>query len=690
MDVIKGIYENLFSYKHVEIPFNELNFTLFKGVNASGKSSLFDILCWIIYGSTARKKYKGILRDVPDKPKSGKGVVWIKMDDGNVYRIERKAGRGKGLSIFNGDDEKPISFRTNDMVSKYVEQLLGMNMKTFLNIAYFTQGDVGRFLTSESSERIQIVADILDLAHLDKVKELVDKDIKTMSYDIENYKGQMLSLTEDVNNTNIKKLQSIKKMNIAGINKVVDDLVIVSQYLDALRDKNSLTNKISELKETYNTHLEHHKNTLLKIKSSIQNLRLKKDNSPELNEKIRMFSEKLVGVNEINKKYSILKAEIDELNKKSNKAESKIEYLVADKKIFQSVYELEGTECPTCHNEVTKKNLQHISNRIAEIDANIDLYKKRYDKIQSMLRNKLIARDELERKLSELNSINGQMVDCKNKLKEIKQRSETIKDYQKQYNDYKASGVEQLESIKNKISNVRDDLSYYKEFDLNHMVKYTEKYSQLEQKRLDIEKDTSVLKVQIQRYYDNVKKIKALEESKKHIEDDYKIKHFWSSALPKIKVKMISEVIPFIEIETNKYLSQILPGKMMSFIIDPDKVTNKLDVNINDYENGVERTYEGWSGGERNKMSISVYLALNKLASIRSGKQVNFLILDEKFSSIDSESRLILLEMLRSEYAGRKIWAISHVKDIDNEFEEVVHVQKKNNISTLQIQKMIA
>lgn len=689
MDVLKAKYENLFSYKDAEIPFNQFNFTLFKGVNGSGKSSMFDILCWIIFGSTARKKYKGILRDVPDKPKSGKGIVWVKMDDGVIYRIERKAGRGKSLSIYNGDDEKPIPIRTSQMAGEYIEKLLGMNMKTFLNIAYFSQGDVGRFLTSESSERIQIIADILDLQHIDKVKELVDKDIKSISYDIENYKGQLLSLTEEIKNTDINRLKSLKKMNVTASNKIVDDLVIVSQYLDALQEKNRLNGKISELRNNYNSSLEHHKLSLKKIKIYINSLKSKKDNSPELNEKIRMFDEKLLGHNEKNSKYNSLKNEISELQTKSDKLESKIEYLAKDKKVFQSVYEMEGKECPTCFTPVTKKNLHHISTRIASIDAEILKNKERHTKIQEQLKTKLIGRDELEKELSNLNSIKGQLIDCRAKLKEIKQRDETLKDYHNQYNEYKKLGQEQLDEIKKKISKTKDDLTYYIEYDLSKLEKYTEKYQELENKRIHIDKTSVELKLKIQRYYDNLKKIKQLESNKKHIEDDYNIKEFWSKSLPKIKVNMISEVIPFIEIETNKYLSQILPGKMISFLIDPDKATNKLDVLIHDYENNVERTYEGWSGGERDKMSMSVYLALNKLASIRSGKQVNFLILDEKFSSIDSESRLVLLEMLKNEYEGRKIWAISHVKDIDTEFDEVVNITKNKNISSFHIKNMI-
>ena len=125
------------------------------------------------------------------------------------------------------------------------------------------------------------------------------------------------------------------------------------------------------------------------------------------------------------------------------------------------------------------------------------------------------------------------------------------------------------------------------------------------------------------------------------------------------------------------------------FPIDVDKAQNRFDLIIEDSEFGVKRIFEGWSGGQKNRMALSVYLALNKLASLKSGKSVNFLILDEKFAEVDDESRYIILDMLREEYKGRKIWVISHIKDIGSQFENIVKVEMKNNISNIKVMENV-
>ena len=124
----------------------------------------------------------------------------------------------------------------------------------------------------------------------------------------------------------------------------------------------------------------------------------------------------------------------------------------------------------------------------------------------------------------------------------------------------------------------------------------------------------------------------------------------------------------------------------LTFDLDASKSNNKLDIMITDTVNKRKRAIEGWSGGQRDKMSISIYLALNKLAKMKSGVELNFLILDEKLASIDEESHPILLDVLKNERAGRKIFCISHVNNIESEFDEVVNVvQKKNGTSEIKV-----
>ncbi len=684
MDIIKGIYENIFSHKNTEIPFSDLDFALFKGHSGSGKSSIFDIMCWVLFGETARKKYKSILRDIPDKPKTGKGTVDVVMDDGKKYTVTRKVGRGKGLWIYEDGAEKPISFRTSTQTQQFIEKLLGMNFKTFLNIAYFSQGDVGKFLTSESSERIKVISDLLDFEQVDDMISKNKKDVENISNKIENFKGQLVVLRGKIDGIDVKRMQREKNMKIAASDKTVEDLVVVSQYLDGIKIKNEITDDIQNLKKSHNNQLTNAKHSLAQIKSTIDSLKNKKDMTPELKEKIKVCQEKLIGYDDVRKNLNKLRDEVSEGYGELAKHENKLETLKENKKTYEDILKMEGCECPTCRNIVTKKNLQHIKQKIDEISKQIDKAVIRYNEKNEQLKNKINAREIADKNMEALNRVKAYETDLKNKLKQEENRHERISESVIQYNQFKDSSKKQLDEIKKNIVRLNHDLSYYKDYKLTDLKEYQEKYNKLESLRISIEKDVALLKFQIQDYYDSVKRLKQVEDGMKVYEDEYKIIMYWKDALPKIKIEMIDSIIPFVESETNKYLSQILSGKMIKFMVDPDKATNKLDLFIYDYENGIERIFEGWSGGEKDKMTLSVYLALNKLASLRSGKRVNFLILDEKFSTLGDESKNIF-DMLRNEYGDRKIWMISHVKEIDSEFKEIVNVKKINNISNVQI-----
>jgi DNA repair exonuclease SbcCD ATPase subunit len=130
----------------------------------------------------------------------------------------------------------------------------------------------------------------------------------------------------------------------------------------------------------------------------------------------------------------------------------------------------------------------------------------------------------------------------------------------------------------------------------------------------------------------------------------------------------------------NNNLSEILNGKMLKFDFVKAK-KDRLEISIVDYENDRTRIYEGWSGGEKGKMNLCSYISLNKLANIRSGKKIEFLVIDEKLSDVDIESMNKIFTMLKREYAGKKVFVISHIPGIEQNFNQVVTIKKSKGIS---------
>ena len=348
---------------------------------------------------------------------------------------------------------------------------------------------------------------------------------------------------------------------------------------------------------------------------------------------------------------------------------------------------MKGSVCPTCRSIIDDNNIDNITHLIDDSNVKIKKIKSMLDNNIGIIKSINLELFKLNEKISELNKLIIEKNEIKNKLKKLKDDENYIKELKADYKKQKVNFGKILLNYKLKIKKLRQDISFLNEFDISELELYENKYEKLETLVTDTEYELKNNELDIKKYYSAVKSTTKIKEQISSFGSENEIMNFWKIILPKMKVDMISNVIPFLEMQANKYLSQLLPGKIMKFDADSSKVNNKLDVVIIDVENNLERIYEGWSGGEKDKMSISVYLALNKLSSLRSGKTFQFLILDEKFSSLDYESRSILIEVLKDEYKNRKLWVISHIENISDEFDQVIKVNKINGISSLEIIK---
>jgi DNA repair exonuclease SbcCD ATPase subunit len=346
---------------------------------------------------------------------------------------------------------------------------------------------------------------------------------------------------------------------------------------------------------------------------------------------------------------------------------------------------MHGGRCPLCKSLLTKSNLAHLREIhasavgfSAQLGENCRKDKKLHSKLVKM-------RNSVQQKLNKSPKLMAIKMKYQNKINELNKRDDDINRLKKLKKSYKDKANAELSSIKTDIGKKKDDLKYYKDFDVSNLDDLKDKFELLRDKKRKL--DLKLMNVESdldrhKKYYGRIKKLKNMMGDDESRLNSYK---WWYNAYPKIKLEIIKEAMPFVESEANKYLSQILPGKIIRINMDVEKSINKLNVEIFDYEHKVKRIFEGWSGGEKDKLSLALNLALNRLASLRSGKEPKFIILDEKFARIDSESRNLVFEMLKDECEDRKVFAISHVEGIDSEFSQIVSVNKVKHISEIKI-----
>lgn len=156
-----------------------------------------------------------------------------------------------------------------------------------------------------------------------------------------------------------------------------------------------------------------------------------------------------------------------------------------------------------------------------------------------------------------------------------------------------------------------------------------------------------------------------------------------------IPALLIDRAIPQLEDEANEVLETLSDGRM-SVALRTQKetkaktVAETLDIVIAD--EGGERAYEQYSGGERMRVDLSLRIGLSSLLAARAGARCELLILDETCAPLDAEGRDQFVECL-AKVADRfaTVLVVSHIPDLKDQFPYCLEVTKNGNGSRVEV-----
>lgn len=111
-----------------------------------------------------------------------------------------------------------------------------------------------------------------------------------------------------------------------------------------------------------------------------------------------------------------------------------------------------------------------------------------------------------------------------------------------------------------------------------------------------------------------------------------------------------------------------------------------LDLNILDYETGIQRDIQSLSGGESFKAALSLALGLSTMIqSYVGGIELNTLFVDEGFGTLDEESLNQAIEVLMKLGNNKIIGIISHVNELKEKIDNKIIVKKGQQGSYLMV-----
>jgi len=161
-------WDNCFSYgEGNELDLNTSTLTQVIGTNGMGKSSIPLIIEEALYN----KNSKGIKKaDIPNRyVNNGYNIYLSFTKDGSLYEIT--ITRKNTIKVVLLKDKEDISSHTSTNTYKTIQNILGVDFKTFSQLVYQNTNASLQFLTATDANRKKF---LIDLLHLEKYVDLYD------------------------------------------------------------------------------------------------------------------------------------------------------------------------------------------------------------------------------------------------------------------------------------------------------------------------------------------------------------------------------------------------------------------------------------------------------------------------------------------------------------------------------------
>ena len=391
-------WDNCFSYgpnNGLRLDINTV--TQIIGTNGMGKSSIPLIIEEALYN----KNSKGIKKaDIPNRyMKNGYTIFLIFEKDGSEYVVDVK--RGSNIKVKLTKDGEDISSHTATNTYKTIQEIIGIDFKTFSQLVYQSTNASLQFLTATDTNRKKF---LIDLLHLDDYVQLFEV------------------------------FKEAAKDSSSKIVEVTSEISTIERWLST--NKLEGTDILPMLDLEINTEEE---------EKEFRSLSIELENISEKNKKIlrnNQYKEMLAGINldEINsievtskQSYDSLQSELGTLNGA----------VASSKKLLDKLNKL-GDHCPTCEQDIDaefKKSLidaearkiaqareeqDEIDREISKIKRNNSLFDKKektrkewedlYRSIDNSLPTGILNEQDLKERISELSHL----------LKNAKQKIESV------------------------------------------------------------------------------------------------------------------------------------------------------------------------------------------------------------------------------------------------------------------------
>ncbi len=662
--------------------------------NGSGKTAFFKAIPYALWGETHTKAKTDIIRVGADKC-----VVDLTVDaKGRKIRTYRAVHRDGTSSAKVWVDGKLSGQKIGD-VKEVVEKYLGINKEIFDLIYFFRQDAQFGFVNATAGKRKEHLARVLDLKAIQRCLAVASK----------RHGGAV---------TTRHKAAGAVEMLLQQLGAMPDREVLVNSWLAYCDDASALQTA------AYSKSL-YHDDAVLDLREleqgledydadTAESIQILHRLEVEFNQKVRdeaLLSSDLSANEQAkdqanaallsipdppeigNRKMSDISDEKDEAARNYALAigdVARLDHIInSNKRLISDSNTLAGTKCPTCSQVVL---VDHVETMVKI--ANISIEKDVNERANAALRM-VTSKQDVDRLSSEFESRTA----AQRAVTQVASLRATVDRLGITVAEQKRR-LESLAIAKSEIQQRRSDLAAKVNID-NAAERRAILGEQVGQFRANMTMPGSIYPHELQqiaRAESRIDQLDAITVQVSKVQQDELaanervdicaalVEAFGKNGLQAILIENLIGVI-------QKFANDILAQMQTRFevILRTQKKIQSGDdretLDIAVFDNGSERMFETYSGGERTLINLALRLALSRVVSTLHGVQMDSLFLDEILAALDETNRAEAIKVVAFlSKSFRQVFVISHTNEIRDVIGGHILVQRFENHSTVSIE----
>jgi len=621
--------------------------TVFVGDNGAGKSSIIDAITYSLFGEHTRKNNKGLIRRG-----SNQGFAKIEFSaNGKNYQAVRKIdSKGTLTAQFAEDvDERLIPIaegerkQFGESMTMHVEKTLGMNFEKLRIASIVQQGELSSIIKAKGKEFKELLNTIIGIDKLDTAlssMRTVQREFRTSIQEKFGYDDTQIQLLENkiIEYENETKNTQPKLEQLSTEKK--EQELLMSRLEKQIQDDSSKESQLKELESRKKEWQEYAMHVIKSIKNEVA------EKEEIVNECKPCFAisknrnEIETKINESQKKLSAMESELSDLVKKQVRLE---EHEELAKKLV-----LKDGKCPVCDSSVDhlkplfqKKHIEDeiegIEKKITELENEKDELEENIDSLTDDLEESKRAETILSTyKINNESQLDEIATEIKMKVKQIQKIPLTV-------NSGQLVEVASLDShAKTIYENIVSLEKSTKGFDQQKFLENIQsressrhRLSQIDQEYGEISGKSKQVKIELDKLGSTLKELKHVKGYVTELELIQKNVYEREGPVSK---SLRSWALDIISQKASEHLEN-LNTKIQRISLSE----KTRDVNISCYSRNAVLDLESLSGGEQVSVALALRLGMSHLLG---ASNLNFMILDEPTTHLDSERRKSLVNVL--------------------------------------------